>query len=188
MSLTSATTSATTYRNIVLTMLVSFAASFALLYWKQKTRGAPVLQATSLVPRQLQHPLPAAARSPAPSIAAAVAPQAPASAVRAEESGALPLPLPVLLTVTRQTTGRDEADSPGEAPSGMAHLVNSSDRDVAVTVVSLNPSTQQTSQAQVFLGANAEGHAGPDEGLKIYPGDRITLHSEGFTDLELTAP
>jgi hypothetical protein len=179
---TTATASVSTYRSIALTMIVTFAVSFALLYWKQKSREPPVLAATPVLPRQLQRPQPQAATEQAPRIAPAVAPT-PTPALPGEAAAAPALP--VLLTVTRQTAGGDDAGDPSVAE---AHLVNSSDEDLAVTLITLDPSTQQTSQAQVFLGPGSEGRAGPAEGLRIRAGDQITLRSEGFAELQLTVP
>jgi hypothetical protein len=182
MSLTSATVSATTYRSITVTMIVAFAATFGFLCWKQKSRQAPALPATPLVLRQVDRP---ASRPPERSVEPAVAGTPPAP-VPAQKSAVATLP--VLFTVTQRTGSTDDEDSPAESVTGEAHLINSSDKDLAVTVIALNLSTQETSQAQVYLGANAEGHAGSSEGLKIHAGDHITLRSPGFPDLELTVP
>jgi hypothetical protein len=186
MSLTSATVSATTYRSITVTMIVAFAVTFGFLYWKQKSRHAPALPATPVIVRQVDR---AASPPPERSVEPAVAPApAPPAAAPAPAQKSAVATLPVLFTVTQRTGSTDEEDSPGEPVTGEAHLINSSDKDLAVAVIALNLSTQETSQAQVYLGANAEGHVGPSEGLKIRSGDRITLRSPGFPDLELTVP
>jgi hypothetical protein len=185
MRFTSAIDSAASYRGITLTMIVTFAVTFGFLYWRQKPREAPLPVTASPVPRQLKNPEHARPGLPARSIEPAV-PRAPPDTLRAEKSAAPPLP--VLLTFAPRGGGSREDGSAGDAVMSEAHFVNSSDKDLAITIIALDLPTQETSEAHVFLGANAEGLAGPEEGLKMHPGDRITLHSEGFMDLEFTAP
>jgi hypothetical protein len=190
MRLSSGIDAGTTYRSITLTIIVTFAVSFAFLYWRRESREAPVLATPSLPSRQVERP-PLPPRLPAPSVASVeAAVSSPAAAhPKSERKSDAPPPVPVLFKVTRETPDPDQQDSTDvTAALGEVHLVNSSDKDLAVTVVVTNMATLETSQADVFLAPNAEGRAGPDQGLKLHSGDQITLRSPGFTDLQFTAP
>src|SRR5271156_4638167 len=108
MRLTSAPAAGPAYRSITLTVIVTFAASFAFLYWKQRPREAPALVATPPAVSQVepQRPPPATVAKPVPPpVPTAPPPQA------ANLDGPA---LPVLYSVTQRTVRASDDGSPGE--------------------------------------------------------------------------
>lgn len=160
----------TPYRSILLTMIVSFAVSFAFLYWKQESRRLPAPAPPAAAP-PVAPPV-----APAPTIARA--PQAPAAARITQKPAPPPTetfegpPLPVMFNVT-----------PAEV-----HVKNSSDNPLAVTVLDENQSTRHTSQAHVLLAPNGETTVGSEDGLNMQSGDQVTVRSSGFSVLTATVP
>jgi hypothetical protein len=169
-------------RALIATMVVSFVVSFAVL-WSQR---APPGVATTMVPVPAgrRPALSAATRPPDPApIVAEVPPAAPAAA----DSGP---PLPVVLAVSSHAAPRDE-DSDGSADSPavarQVDIINESDQALDITVLVADP-TQQSTRTSVFLLPHAEAHPGIESGLKIEPGDTVTLRSAGFGPVTQTVP
>jgi hypothetical protein len=172
----------TSYRGILLTMIVSFAVSFAFLYWKQESRRMPAPAPPGAAP-PVASPI-----VPAPTIARA--PQAPAVA-RITQKPAPPVetfegpPLPVMFNVTQQNGEESAGELAGIAE---VHIKNSSDGPLAVTVLDENQSTRHTSQAHVLLAPNGETSIGAEDGLNMQSGDQVTVRSSGFSVLTATVP
>ena len=180
----SVTATSSSLRNITLTIIVTFAVSFAFLYWKQSARQRPIL-AAPVAMRQAEHPQ----RTPSlpgtePARAEAAAPARPAQPTPEPTSDVGGPALPVLYKISERTVRTGDADSPGEtARVGEVQLANSSDQPLFITVIDVNLPTMETSQTQIMLGPNAEAQVGADNGLKMQSGDQITLRSPGFSEL-----
>ena len=61
-------------------------------------------------------------------------------------------------------------------------ITNSSDKPLSITAIEVNLPTQETSQIQLLLGAGAQKHFGPEQGLKMISGDQLTLRSASYRE------
>jgi hypothetical protein len=177
-----------TYRSITWTIILTFAVSFAFLYWKQKSREAPTIAAAPIALPQVARPQPAPQLPMAQNVPPSAAAPAASPARPAPEANVGGPPLPVLFKVTQRTVRSEESAQAEMVNVAEAHILNPSDNPLAVTVIDVNLPTMETSRTQVMMGPNTEAHVGTDEGLTMRSGDQITLRSAGFSDLTLTVP
>jgi 3-oxoacyl-ACP reductase-like protein len=181
-------------RMAALTMTVSFAATFAYLWWQ---RGAAVADATpaprlAAAPRASAPPRPIIA---APAPVAAPAPAAPKIVPIDAPKQVLPPanldgpPLPLLVAVNPRPVSADNSEDAADGKSSnQVEILNTSEQLLAVTVIDVNGPTQKTSSTQVLLQPNGRAHVGSEAGLAMESGDSITLRSAGFRDMTQTVP
>jgi len=132
---------------------------------------------------------PTAVLPDAPPVAAATGDSAPPSDDQAP-------PLPVYFTVSSHPgigstdSGVDDGTAPADRSGVLRQvdIVNNSDEVLQITVVALNVPTQQTTQAHLFLRPHHQEHAGSALGLKLEPGDQVTLRSSGYRQLSGVVP
>jgi len=159
--------------SIVLTMIVSFAATFAIATWQ---RGAVQLPAADPIPQQSPEPAmrPRPVGLPSHSPAAPVPPiraQAPAIAEALQDPPpAEMLPVSVHL-MNRHGQRRIEliiANNSSSALDMTVRLEAASDHQAAETSIRLEPGQQRS--------------FGDAEGLQMQAGDRVMLHNAQFRD------
>jgi hypothetical protein len=176
------------YISLALTMAIAFAAAFAYLY-----RSPHAAQAQS-TPKgeESRRPEYSGDRPAAPLAAAAPGAASPA------QSLARPTPnapqqdysngpeLPVIFNITDRTIMVNDPE--GAEPSYRrtekeAILMNSADQRFAITAIETNLPTMESSEAQLVLPPKGQLHFGSEWGLKMLPGDQLTLRSPPFRDL-----
>ncbi len=177
--------------------VLAFAVTFAV---RRLTRG-PQLPAPSrasiangwriLLPYSIPSPDPAVTSSPvARTFAAPPAgrppplPEVPAS----DDNGP---PLPVMLAVSSHPGQVEDEDDPSADPHPVARSVdiaNTSSDQLVLTVLAMNEATHNPSHVVVVVRPNGQWHVGTESGLKLEPGDTVTLRSAGYHELTTTVP
>jgi hypothetical protein len=190
----------TEIRLAVLTMVASFAATFALLWVHRE----PTL--VFLVPPPVNQEPPAVQRPPRadppaqpPTPSGPQAKKVPTKQPPAETAPPANLdgpPLPLLVALSIRPADPRGPDPAGPAPDGsqdqasqnQVDISNSSDQLLALTVIDVNASSQKTSSTQVLLPPNGQAHLGAEARLAMQSGDEVTVRSAGFRDLTRTVP
>ena len=183
--------SGTPIRTIVATMIVGAAVSFPIL-WSRRAAQDVETPAETTAPRPGQPALPAADPPPAEPIAAQAPPKAPPLPDVPLADDASP-PLPVMLSVSAHPGPPHGEDSQGSTPgmptvARQVDVINESSQPLDLMVLVVDLPTQESTRAAWLLPANAEAHLGTESGLKIEPGDVVTLQSRGFRPLTQTVP
>ena len=95
--------------------------------------------------------------------------------------------LPIVFAFSERSIYTTEEDGDGKMVNVSKHvkegiISNSSDKPLTITATEVNIATQETSQMQFVLGAGTQKHIGPDQGLKMIPGDQMTLRSPTYRE------
>jgi hypothetical protein len=168
--------------SIIATMIVSFAATVAVLTWQAHGAAAPAERRYGpLQTVETARPnAPPTAISPAipsgPVVVAVphnfpVAPVADASPSPAEE-------LPVRIMFRRQA----------DRNSVVAHLFSGSAQSLDVAVTAVSKSTGATSELRITLAPNSQSVIGENDGLDLARGGTMTMHSPPYADLVRSIP
>ena len=172
-------------RELILTMLVSFSLTFAILMRERKTTAAPPPTLVSQPPADVRsesissHPAPEQPGFVERTLPAAAAPVRPSSAseaaaVTSHEGGALPLAFNVY---NRHARGKIEG-----------FIKNMSGQSMSVSLQVVDASGQPTTQAELSLAPAEQKSFGTDSGLDIHSGERVILHSPPYQDGSLEVP
>jgi hypothetical protein len=181
------------YRSIGLTLLVTFAVSFAYLYHKQRAQDlmavppGPVVVAHASPTPLPPPPLPAAGPAKtveraAPPVRAMMPPVAPAANPPEEADQGPTAPVPVALILRRDRRA-------GGGTGGVEGSIrNESEKPLTVTIISQNRNGDETGRTMLALDALQKKPIGTDEGMAIQSGDHLVIQSQGFQDKESSAP
>ncbi len=176
-------------RSIVLTMLVSFAVSFGIMYRQRETenRSESTLDAASrfAVSAPAAAPTTAAVRPPAaalqPPLARASEPVA--NVPRAEEAAtpedaatAQPLPVAVHLW-NRRDLGRFDG-----------YVMSRANKPMSITMRAVSASTQASSEIHFELGPRERKDFSSEEGLYMETNDQLTVQSPPYQDQVFRVP
>jgi hypothetical protein len=187
--------------HVTSTVLISVALGCAALYWSGRspapepaaTAGAPVVPAASVVHTQTS--------KPEPEVQSAhqcenLRDDGPGGARRHQEdrrqreadaSHEDGPELPIVFAFAERsiyTTEDDDQGSPVNVTKRVkeAVITNSSSETLTVTATEINLPTQESSQAQFFLGGGMQKRFGTEQGLKMNSGDQLTLRSSSYRD------
>jgi hypothetical protein len=175
-------------RSITLTMVVSFAISFAVMYWQRNPQehSAPRVEATPSIAVS-----PPAAVPVGPPIAAPVAPAleaaaragvaakpAPASEERSPEEATASEALPVAFHIRNR---RDLHVIDGD-------IRNITSKPMSITLRSVNPSTQATSEMHFELAPGERKTYSTENGLAMQPDDQLIVQSPPYQDRIVRVP
>jgi hypothetical protein len=171
--------------------VLGFAVTFFIL---RPARGPlmPVPSGSMVVPSAWRRILlPAQTRPPDPVVTAAPASRAPTtppapSAPEAPSSDDNGPPLPVMLSVSsRPGQIQDDDDDRDADPNPVVRdvdIVNTSSDLLSISVLAVDASTQKATHALVIVRPNGQAHVGTESGLKLEPGDTVTLRSKGYRE------
>ena len=183
-------------RCAILTLVASFAATFAFLWWHREPvlvfdspRSAKPQQPPPAVPARpsVLPPKPAPADNDVKKVLVKEKPTDPGSSANLD---APPLPLLVSVTAEQPEHSLDNGDGAtldAKTPNRV-EILNTSDQLLAVTVIDVNMPTQKTSSTQVMLPPNGHARIGVEASLAMESGDAITVRSSGFRDISQTVP
>jgi hypothetical protein len=193
--------------SLVLTTLAVCTPSFVFLYRHRNIDPSPALRLDTIAPATapaiapaVQQAAPIVNDEAAPAIHDRVA-VVPSHAPIADSAPPIVTPpsnydgppMQVIFSIVNRNIYATEDDSDGVTRNVTKNvneviLVNSSDQPLTITATELNPSTQETVQAQFFMAVGMQRHIGPDQGLKMLSGDEITLRSPSYRDLTQSIP
>jgi hypothetical protein len=179
-------------RSIILTMAVSFAISFAVMYWQRKPEEHPLPQVDAAPSIAVGAPATMPAAMPAePSIAALVAP-APRAAARVD-AAARPAP-------PEEATPSEEAGVSEALPVAFhirnrrdLHVIDGDIRNItskpmSITLRSVNPSTQATSEIHFELAPGEKKTYSTENGLAMQTDDQLIVQSPPYQDRVVRVP
>jgi hypothetical protein len=191
---------------IVVAMIVSFVVTVAMLLPQQRgdsLRLASLGRASgggerqALATRAGQPAAPAPVPAPAMPAAAPAAPIVAASRAAADDTAAPPAAslqrhaegpeLPLIVTIRDKALVTAEERAAG-IPKKLVTLFNSSGKPLDLSVIDLNPPTQESSSSRLNLRGGMQGYSGTDSGLKMSSGDELVIQSPGYRDMSLTVP
>ena len=191
---------------MIITMAVSFAVTFSILWWQRKTADltAPMAGLTHTArtssPESMptggpeQQPLPIASRG-ASAEASSVSKQGAAhkesqAEAPANNYDAPELPVMFVFGTSPMIVQPEEGSGGVRAVKEMNDGIvsNLSENPLSLAVTEVNVSTQETWQAQISLAKGGMMHFGVNQGLKMQSGDQITLRSPSFRDLTRDIP
>ncbi len=193
---------------MIITMAVSFAISFSILWWQRKTadlavptadlvRAARTSSVESMqISRPAQQSLPALSRppsaDPAGSISrpAAAGKESPATEIPPNNYDGPELPVMFVFGTSPMVVNPEEGSGGSRTVKEMNDGIvsNLSENPLSLTVTEVNVPTQETWQAQISIGKGGMVHFGVNQGLKMQSGDQITLRSPSFRDLTRDIP
>lgn len=168
---------------LILTMLLSFSLSFAILMRERKTTAAPQTLASQPPANVRSEPTELHSRSDLPPPLASLPANAtlvrPTAAPEAAEDtsherDALPLAFNVY---NRRARGKIEG-----------FIKNMSGNSMSVSIQVVDASGQQTGQAELNLSPGEQKGFGTDSGLDIHSGQRVILRSPPYQDGFLEVP
>jgi hypothetical protein len=174
-------------RSIVVTMLVSFTISFAVMYGQRKAQesSVPFVDATPNLPRSAPTAVPAPA---APPIAEHQGPTAPASrpVARANRPAEAVMPseeapaeaLPVAFHIRNR---RDLNKIDGD-------IRNITSKPMSITLRAVNASTQATSEIHFQLAPGERRTYSTDDGLYMQTDDQLIAQSPPYQDRVVRVP
>jgi hypothetical protein len=175
-------------RSIILTMVVSFAISFAVMYWQRNPQehSVPRVEAAPSIAMSAPAPIPAgppiaAPVAPAPPAAAKVdAPAKPASpgekASLEEATGSEALPVAFHIRNRRDLHVID------------GDIRNITSKPMSITLRSMNPSTQATSEIHFELAPGERKTYSTDNGLAMQTDDQLIVQSPPYQDRIVRVP
>jgi hypothetical protein len=172
-------------RELILTMLLSFSLTFALLLWERKTTAAPPQILASQRPAEVRsepitsYRVPEQPKGVERTLPAAAAPPRTFSAPEPAEDtnhggGALPLAFNVY---NRRARGKIEG-----------FIKNMSSQPMSIALQVVDASGQATSQAELNLAPGEQKSFGTDSGLDIHSRDRVILRSPPYQDGAMDVP
>jgi hypothetical protein len=158
--------------SIAVTMIVSFALTVGVLYWRH--RGEAAATTTGSLPSVLPPPVAAApvAAMPVP----AARPTGPLDSA-ASSPPAAPA-MPVTLSFRH----------PARLGKIVARLYSNADESLPVQASIVSASEKRTVYAQLEVPANGQASLGDDTGYDLQTGDRITLKSPPYEPRVITVP
>jgi hypothetical protein len=175
-------------RSVILTMVVSFAISFAVLYWQRNPQehSAPRVEAAPSVavssPAAVPVGLPIAAPvAPALEAAAKIdvaAKPAPAGEERSPEEATASEALPIAFHIRNR---RDLHVIDGD-------IRNITSRPMSITLRSVNPSTQATSEMHLELAPGEKRIYSTENGLAMQTDDQLIVQSPPYQDRIVRVP
>lgn len=174
-------------RSIILTMVVSFLISFAIMFWQRRAQeqSAPMLPST-------------------PSVAAGVPAAAPAQTPIAEHQEPVPPASQSVAAADRPAEAMrssDEEPVPAEAIPVAFHIRNRRDlnkidgdvknitsKPMSITLRSVNSITRATSEIHFELAPGERKIYSTDDGLYMQTNDQLTVHSPPYQDRVVRVP
>jgi hypothetical protein len=184
-------------RCAILTLVASFAATFAFLWWHREPVLVFVDSPQSVEPQQPPPAAPVRPSMPPPKPAPAdndvkkvLVKDKPADHGPSANLDGPPLPLLVSVGAEQPEYSLEnhEGDMLDIKTPNRVEILNTSDQLLAVTVIDVNMPTQKTSSTQVMLPPNGHARIGAEASLAMESGDAITLRSSGFRDMSQTVP
>jgi hypothetical protein len=183
-------------RSIILTMVVSFAISFGVLYWQRKTQEQSVARVEA-VPADAVHGPNLAAHGP--KLAAHGSAELPARPPIPEHGGL------TAQSVARVDPPEEAAQSGEEAPAEALpvafhirnrrdlHVIDGDIRNItskpmSITLRSVNPSTQATSEMHFELAPGERKTYSTDGGLSMQTDDQLIVQSPPYQDRVVRVP
>jgi hypothetical protein len=172
-------------RSIILTMVVTFSVSFAIMFWQRKTQEHPVPMVEAMP--NVGVSAPAAARPP---VAEHEVPVAPAgrTVASADHSGEAVTPV-------------DEEPAPAEALPVAFHIrnrrdlnkidgdiLNTTSKPMSITLRSMNPSTRATSEIHFQLAPGERKTYSTEDGLYMQANDQLIVQSPPYQDRVVQVP
>jgi len=173
----------TPVRSIVVTMLVSFTVSFAVMFWQREPRDATVVASNAPAPKATYNEA-AAIRRPAPADRSAAEPatgpalSAPpgSSADQAAEPSAEPLPIAFHIR-NRRDLNRIEGD-----------IANITDKAMPITMRAVNAVTRATSEVQFELRPGEKKSYSSESGPYMQTNDQLIIQSPPYRDRVVQVP
>ena len=172
-------------RSIILTMVVSFSVSFAIMFWQRKIQEGPVPIAEAAPGVAVSAPAAAPAR---PVIAEHLQAVAPASrtAANADRPAEIVMPgeeapaevLPVAFHIRNR---RDLNKIDGD-------IRNITSKPMSITLRAVNPSTQATSEIHFELAPGERKTYSADDGLNMQTNDQLIVQSPPYQDRVVRVP
>lgn len=169
-------------RSIILTMVVSFAISFAVMYWQRKTQQHSVARVEAVSNVAVHVPAELPARPPIPEHGAPAA-QIVARADLAEEAA------------------KPGEEAPAEALPVAFHIRNRRDlhmidgdvrnitsKPMSISLRSVNSSTQTTSEIHFELAPGERKTYSTDDGLSMQTDDQLIVQSPPYQDRVVRVP
>ena len=171
-------------RSIILTILVSFTVSFAIMYWRHKTQeqSVPMIEATPNLavsaPVAAARPLIAEHGEPiAPAAQTVANPDPPVEAASPGEVGTAE-PLPVAFHIRNR---RDLNKIDGD-------IRNITSKPMPITLRAVNSSTQATSEVHFQLAPGERKIYSTDDGLIMQTNDQLIVQSPPYQDRVVRVP
>jgi hypothetical protein len=168
-------------------MVITFSVSFAIMFWQRKTQEQPVPMVEATPDVAVSSPPAAPAR---PSIAERREPVAPAGRTVAsadhfseavqpsEEEPAPAEPLPVAFHIRNR---RDLNMIDGD-------ILNTTSKPMSITLRSVNPSTQATSEIHFQLAPGERKTYSTNDGLSMQANDQLIVQSPPYQDRVVQVP
>lgn len=187
--------------HITLTLLIGVALGCGVLYWSGK--NAATAPPTSTSAAELPATVATAPPIPKPVIAPPIEPRnerarddRPPAGAHAEETPPSNYDgpdLPIVFAFSERSIYTSEEEADGNLVNASKRvkegiISNSSDKPLTITATEVNIATQETSQAQFVLSGGSQKHFGSDQGLKMNPGDQVTLRSPSYKDFVQQIP
>lgn len=183
---------------LVVTMLASFIISFSIMWWQRSEprRGlatsivTSIARAESVPTTGLQGTVPPPA---AKSVIDASGPGAAAQtrATEAPSNSESKPELPVMFNIVKTTAYVDDENRPGVKVSRDVYegiVTNNSEKTLDFTVIETNLPTMEKSEAGFSLASGNQRHFGIAHGLKMLPGDQLTLRAEPYREITNMIP
>jgi hypothetical protein len=171
-------------RSIILTMVITFSVSFAIMFWQRNTqeRPVPMVEATTNVAvsaaavrlpiAERREPLAPAGRTVASTDHVAAATQS------SEEEPARAEPLPVAFHIRNR---RDLNMIDGD-------ILNTTSKPMSITLRAVNPSTQAISEIHFQLAPGERKTYSTNDGLSMQANDQLIVQSPPYQDRVVQVP
>ena len=172
-------------RSIILTMVVSFSVSFAIMYWQRKIQERPVPMAETAPGVVVSAPGAAPIRPPmaehrepiVPASRTAASADRPTETVTPDEEAAAEV-LPVAFHIRNR---RDLNKIDGD-------ICNITSKPMSVTLRAVNSSTQATSEMHFQLAPGERKTYSTDDGLYMQTNDQLIVQSPPYQDRVIRVP
>jgi hypothetical protein len=172
-------------RSIIVTMVVSFSVSFAIMFWQRKIQDRPAPMAEAAPGVAVSAPAAVPARPPmadhwepvAPASRAAASADRPTEAVTPDD-GAPAEVLPVAFHI-RNRREMDKIDG---------DIRNITSKPMSITLRAVNSSTQATSEIHFQLAPGERKIYSTDDGLIMQTNDQLIVQSPPYLDRVVRVP
>jgi hypothetical protein len=178
--------------HVTLTVLIGVALGCGALYWSGKSAApappTPTNSAVMVEPPAVHTTESASLPIVHPPVQTETVPVRPGPNTALPETPNYDAPeLPIVFAFSERTLYTTEENDAGSLVNVSKRIkegviTNSSDKPLSVTAIEVNLPTQETSQIQLLLGAGAQKHFGPEQGLKMISGDQLTLRSASYRE------
>lgn len=172
-------------RSIILTMIVSFTISFAIMFWKRQAQDRLVTMVDATPNVAVNAPAAEPARPPTTEHRQPVPPEGPIvgsvdrpaeSGVPSEEAPAEPLPVAFHIR-NRRDLNKIDGD-----------IRNITSKPMSVTLRAVNSSTQATSEIHFQLAPGERKTYSTDDGLYMETNDQLVVRSPPYQDRVVRVP